>query len=143
MKPIHVVAAIIWNQDQSSLFLAKRPDDKHQGGLWEFPGGKVDEGETSEQALLRELNEEVDIQVTMAAPFSTIRHDYSDKSVVLEFWSVTEFAGTPVGKEGQQTEWVNVTNLADYDFPEANQPVVKALVALAASKALASEKAPA
>lgn len=136
MKPIHVVAAIIWNPEQTALFLAKRPDDKHQGGLWEFPGGKVDEGESSEQALLRELHEEVDIQVTMAAPFSTIRHDYGDKSVVLEFWSVTEFSGTPVGKEGQQTQWVDAAKLEEYDFPEANQPVVKALVALAASKAL-------
>lgn len=137
MKPVHVVAAIIWNQDQSALFLAKRPDDKHQGGLWEFPGGKVDDGETAEQALLRELNEEIDIQVTVAAPFSTIRHDYSDKSVLLEFWAVTEFKGTPVGKEGQKTQWVDVDDLASYEFPEANQPVVQALVALTAAKASA------
>ncbi|NMU53465.1 NUDIX domain-containing protein, partial [Vibrio parahaemolyticus] len=69
MKRIHIVAAIIFNQDKSKIFITKRPDDKHKGGFWEFPGGKVESGESIEHALARELEEEVGIEVTEQALF--------------------------------------------------------------------------
>ena len=126
MKRVHVAAAIIYN-DQGQILIAKRPDHLHQGGLWEFPGGKVEAEETVEAALVRELQEELDITPTACSPFSQISHDYADKSVLLDFWSVTQFSGTAIGKEQQAIVWVSPKELNQYDFPEANVPIVKAL----------------
>ncbi|GAB3482539.1 8-oxo-dGTP diphosphatase MutT [Marinomonas epiphytica] len=126
MKQVHVAAGIIMRDD--SVFIALRKADQHQGGLWEFPGGKCDKGESSEQALCRELHEECEIQVQSCQLFQTIAHDYGDKQVKLDFFLVKEFLGEPVGKEGQEVKWVMVNQLLDYRFPEANQPIVEALL---------------
>jgi len=80
MKRIHIVAGIIFNQDKSQVFITKRPDDKHKGGFWEFPGGKVEVGETIEQAMARELDEEIGIKVTEQSLFEHLEFDYSDKA---------------------------------------------------------------
>ena len=101
----HVVAAVIVNGSQEVL-LAKRPLDRHQGGLWEFPGGKVERGEDVRAALMRELNEELGIIIQDARPLIKIRHAYPDKAVLLDVWRVTAFAGEPHGREGQPIEWV-------------------------------------
>ena len=125
MKRIHIVAAIIFNSDQSEVFITKRPDDKHKGGFWEFPGGKVESGETIEQAIVRELDEEVGIQVREQSLFEHLEYDYPEKSLKFDFISVTRFDNTPYGKEGQQGVWVPVCELADYAFPEANMPILR------------------
>jgi len=127
-KHIHVVAAIINHPDGEQILLAKRPDHLHQGGLWEFPGGKVDVGEAALVALQRELEEELDIRTIRAEPFLEVHHQYSDKAVFLDIWQVWEFAGIPTGNEGQQVRWVALKDIGNYDFPAANQPIIDALL---------------
>lgn len=126
MPRVHVVAAVIRN-DEEHVLLAKRPLEKHQGGLWEFPGGKVEIGENPQQALVRELCEELDIQVEASRPLIQVRHDYPDKQVLLDVWEVVRFSGTPRGVEGQPLVWVRPRDLRDYAFPAANEPIVRAV----------------
>ncbi|PCJ40118.1 MAG: hypothetical protein COA99_09670 [Moraxellaceae bacterium] len=122
---VHVVAAVIYD-DSSNILIAKRPANAHQGGLWEFPGGKVELEELPAQALVRELEEELGILATEYSPLIQIRHDYPDKSVLLDVWKVTQFEGQPKGMEGQPIEWVAMSNLAERDFPAANLPIIQA-----------------
>ncbi len=128
MKRIHIVAAIIFNPQQSQVFITKRPDDKHKGGYWEFPGGKVEAGESVEQAMARELNEEVGIDVIQQQSFEHLEYDYPDKSLTFDFITVTEFSGQPYGREGQEGLWVDIKQLAEYRFPEANVPILERVV---------------
>ncbi len=125
-KHIHVAAGVILN-GEGQVLLALRPKDKHKGGLWEFPGGKVEEGESVQAALARELLEEINLVVDAAAPFLVIEHDYGDKQVTLDVWTVSRFSGTPHGSEGQEIAWVKITDLDRYQFPEANAGIVAAL----------------
>jgi 8-oxo-dGTP diphosphatase len=125
VKRIHVAAAVIRGAD-GRILIARRADTQHQGGLWEFPGGKVEEGEAVQVALSRELNEELGIVVTAARPLITIKHDYPDKQVLLDVWEVSGFTGEPHGAEGQPLEWVAARDLPQYEFPEANRPIVAA-----------------
>lgn len=125
MKRIHVAAAVIRGKD-GQILIAKRCDDKHQGGLWEFPGGKVEAGETAQAALARELEEELGILVTTARPLIQVRHDYPDKHVLLDVWDVSAFTGEPHGAEGQPLAWVSAKQLSEYEFPAANRPIVAA-----------------
>lgn len=125
MKILHVAAAVIRGEDRRIL-LARRPLDKHQGGLWEFPGGKVEAGEAIEQALARELHEELAIQVTRARPLIRVRHDYPERSVLLDVWEVEGFDGEPQGMEGQPLQWVSEQALQGHAFPAANLPIVTA-----------------
>ncbi|WP_139683835.1 8-oxo-dGTP diphosphatase MutT [Vibrio tasmaniensis] len=128
MKRIHIVAGIIFNQDKSQVFITKRPDDKHKGGFWEFPGGKVEAGETIEQAMSRELDEEIGIKVTEQSLFEHLEFDYTDKSLKFDFMLVTDFEEQPYGKEGQQGEWVSLASLNQYAFPEANVPILERVI---------------
>jgi len=124
-KLIHVAAAVI--RDRSGqILIARRPDDKHQGGLWEFPGGKVEPDEPVATALARELQEELGIQVTAARPLIRIPHHYPDKSVLLDVWLVDGFDGEAHGAEGQPVRWVMPGALDDYSFPAANAPILAA-----------------
>jgi len=102
---IDVVAGIIFNDDKTQVLLSLRKPEQHQGNCWEFPGGKIEAFENTEQALLRELNEELGIQVTDCAPFCQIEHEYVDKAVRLYFWQVYGFDGVPRGVEQQQLRW--------------------------------------
>ncbi|MFB9135179.1 8-oxo-dGTP diphosphatase MutT [Vibrio sp. AK197] len=129
MKRTHIVAAIIFNPDQSEVFITKRPSDKHKGGFWEFPGGKVEAQESIEQAMCRELDEEIGIEVTKQSLFEHLEYDYSDKSLTFDFIVVSEFRGQPYGKEGQEGQWVKLHQLTDYAFPEANVPILKRVIA--------------
>ncbi|UVJ43228.1 Nudix family hydrolase [Pseudomonas sp. LS1212] len=125
MKRVHVAAAVIRGVD-GRILIARRADTQHQGGLWEFPGGKVEDGEAVEVALARELKEELGIVVTAARPLIKVKHDYPDKQVLLDVWEVSSFNGEPHGAEGQPLAWVSPRELPNYDFPEANQPIVAA-----------------
>jgi 8-oxo-dGTP diphosphatase len=123
---VHVAAAAIFD-DQGRVLISQRPAHVHQGSLWEFPGGKLEPGETAMDALHREVHEELGISLQAARPLIRVVHDYSDKAVLLDVWRVDEFTGTPAGCEGQAIEWVNVGNLRDYPFPAANIPIIKAV----------------
>lgn len=123
---ITVVAAIIRGEDRR-ICLSKRADHKHQGGLWEFPGGKVEQGETLDAALARELEEELGMVGAVSAPFMTIAHQYDDLHVTLHFRDVGAWQGEPQGREGQPVQWFAPEELAGLCFPAANQPVVNAI----------------
>ncbi|TBU96620.1 Nudix family hydrolase [Phytopseudomonas dryadis] len=125
MKRIHVAAAVIRSRD-GRILIARRPDDKHQGGLWEFPGGKVEAGEAVQAALARELEEELGIRPSASRPLIQVRHDYPDKQVLLDVWEVSAFTGEPHGAEGQPLAWVGARQLSDYPFPAANRPIIAA-----------------
>ncbi len=128
MKRVHIVAGIIFNQDKSQVFITKRPDNLHKGGFWEFPGGKVETGESIEQAMARELEEEIGIEVTEQQLFEHLEHDYPDKSLKFDFFIVSEFNNEPYGKEGQEGLWVTVADLDNYQFPEANVPILERVI---------------
>lgn len=113
--------------DQQQVLLALRSSKQHQGGKWEFPGGKVEPGETVEAALARELQEELAITVLQARPFMQLNYTYPERQVKLDIWLVTDFSGTPAGLEGQPLQWANVSDLAAISFPDANQPIVERL----------------
>jgi len=123
---VHVAVAVIINQNNEVL-LALRPDHVHQGGLWEFPGGKLEVNENVYDALLRESKEELGIQIEQAEQYLKIQHDYSDKSVLLDVWKVNQFSGVPHGMEGQAIKWHPVRDLNPKHFPEANMPIIHAL----------------
>ena len=125
MKRIHVAAAVIRAAD-GRILIAKRADDQHQGGLWEFPGGKVEPGEAVQAALARELEEELGIRPSVVRPLIQVQHDYPDKQVLLDVWEVSAFVGEPHGAEGQPLAWVGARQLLEYQFPAANQPIVAA-----------------
>lgn len=126
VKYIHVAVAAI-GDGQNKVLLAKRPMEKHQGGLWEFPGGKVEVGEDVLTALGRELHEELGIDVVQARPLIRIWHRYPDKAVLLDVWRVTDFRGEAHGREGQLLEWCEIDALAERAFPAANQAIITAL----------------
>lgn len=125
---IDVVAGIIFSPDKARVLLTLRKPEQHQGSCWEFPGGKIESLESTEQALIRELDEELGIQVTDCRPFCRIEHEYVDKVVRLQFWQVSAFDGIPRGRENQQFEWFAIEALKGLKFPEANLPVVKKLL---------------
>lgn len=125
---VHVAVGVLLNEKREVL-IALRPDDSHQGGLWEFPGGKVEEGESVEHALNREFEEELGISVQGCTPLTQIRHDYSDKSVMLDVWRIEKFSGIPRGREGQAIEWRALSKLRAVDFPKANAGIIHALKA--------------
>lgn len=124
-KPIHVVVGVIRNKN-GEILISLRNKNVHQGGYWEFPGGKVEPGETVQQALIRELQEELSLDVKNATPLIKISHRYSDLSVLLDVWVVEEFSGQAKPCEGQPIKWVKVEELAAYEFPEANKNIVSA-----------------
>lgn len=126
-QKIHVVAAVIYNA-QHKILIAKRPAHKHQGGLWEFPGGKIQAGESQLTALTRELAEELDITVKHAEAFIQINHDYAELSVCIDVWKVTRFLGEAQGKEGQEIIWIDIPALSFYNFPAANKEIINSLI---------------
>lgn len=121
----HIVAAAIVRDGK--VLLARRHVDAHQGGLWEFPGGKVEAGEVVIAALARELDEELGIHPEVSTPLISIPYDYPDKSILLDVWRVDRFTGNPHGREGQPLEWLAIDALQQREFPLANLPVITAL----------------
>ena len=128
-QPIHVAVAVIRNA-RNDILISRRHADSHQGGLWEFPGGKLKRGESLQQALERELREELGIEIGAIRPLLEIEHDYGDRRVLLDVWLVREFSGEARGLEGQPLSWVAPTQLANYAFPAANRPILEAIAGL-------------
>ena len=125
-KHVHVAVGVI-SDGADRILISKRADHLHQGGLWEFPGGKVESNETVEDALRRELFEELAIEITSQQPLLTIAHDYGDKSVLLDVWWIAAFRGEPRSGEGQPLRWVSVSELHQFEFPAANKPIIEAV----------------
>lgn len=123
---MHVVVGIIRNT-KGDILISERPKHKYKGGLWEFPGGKVEATENAFQALQRELKEELNIQVISAESWLKFQHDYSDRVVLLDTWHVTAFSGIPKGAEGQLIRWVSVNDLHEFPFPEGNHMILQAI----------------
>lgn len=126
VKKVRVAVGIITNP-QGEIFICRRGASQHQANKWEFPGGKVEDGETDAQALARELAEEVGIRVLSCEPFMQIDHDYGDKFVILAIRKLSAYQGEPTGLEGQESRWVRVNELSNYDFPQANSPILDKL----------------
>ena len=125
-RVVHVAVGVVRNE-KGELLIAQRPDHLHQGGCWEFPGGKVESNESTEQALYRELKEELAIEVTQAEPLIVIPFEYSEYHVVLNVWQVMQFTGDPLGQEGQPIAWVSEAQLGEFTFPEANRAIITAI----------------
>ncbi|PVZ71862.1 8-oxo-dGTP diphosphatase MutT [Pelagibaculum spongiae] len=122
---LQVVAGII--RRAGKVCICRRPSDKHEGDKWEFPGGKIEPGETHQEALYRELDEEVGIQIGQAEPLCRLVYRYPEKTVCLNFMVIDHFSNEPWGKEGQPLQWVDQNDLASFTFPKANFPVIKVL----------------
>lgn len=125
-KRIAVAVGIVINA-QGEVLIAKRLPHQHQGECWEFPGGKIEENESVEEAIKRELYEEVGLTIIHSEPWLEIEHDYHDRAVCLKVHKVTAFSGVAIGKEGQSIEWVKPEALLNFTWPQANEEIVKAL----------------
>jgi 8-oxo-dGTP diphosphatase len=127
--PLVLVAAVALIDADGHVLLARRPEGKAMAGLWEFPGGKVHEGEAPEAALIRELKEElgVDTAESCLAPFAFASHRYPDFHLLMPLYVCRRWSGTPTALEGQQLAWVRPQRLGDYPMPPADRPLVALL----------------
>jgi 8-oxo-dGTP diphosphatase len=130
--PILLVAACALVDADGRILLAQRPEGKSLAGLWEFPGGKVEAGETPEECLIRELEEELDIRTKVAclAPLTFASHTYEDFHLLMPLFVCRRFEGTARGREGQAIKWVRPKALRDYPMPPADEPLIPYLVDL-------------
>jgi 8-oxo-dGTP diphosphatase len=121
-----VVAAVIRDTD-GRVLLTKRPQDRHMGGLWEFPGGKIDGGEAPTDALMRELDEELGIVVEVDRPLTFAVHEEPGIRILLLFYTARIVSGEPTGHEGQAVEWVPAAELPSYPTPPADAELIRRL----------------
>lgn len=128
MKTLLVSAVALIDAD-GRVLLAQRPEGKSLAGLWEFPGGKVEAGETPEAALIRELKEELDIETWQSclAPLTFASHTYADFHLLMPLFACRRWQGTPVPQEGQRLAWVQARDLKDYPMPPADLPLIPIL----------------
>jgi 8-oxo-dGTP diphosphatase len=124
---LQIAVGVILDARRRQVLIARRPDQARHGGMWEFPGGKQEPGESVEDALRRELLEELDLHVLAARPLMRVSHEYADLRVQLHVWVVDKWLGEPRGMQGQQHEWVPVSALHKREFPEANLRIITAL----------------
>jgi 8-oxo-dGTP diphosphatase len=124
-----LVSAVALIDVDGRVLLAQRPEGKSMAGLWEFPGGKVDPGETPEAALIRELDEELGISThaSCLAPLTFASHGYPDFHLLMPLFACRRWKGTPVSREGQALRWVRVQDLRDYPMPPADVPLIAVL----------------
>ena len=118
-----VVAALIWNNDK--FMICQRPATKSCALLWEFVGGKVEPGETKEEALIRECREELDITVAVGNIFTEVEHEYPDITVHLTLFNATISSGTPKLLEHNDLKWINPTEIPNYNFCPADKVILK------------------
>ena len=125
-KPILIVAAAALVDADNRVLIARRPQGKSMAGLWEFPGGKVDAGETPEQALIRELREELDIEIcdTCIAPFTFASYTYEAFHLLMPLYLCRSWEGEILPRENQEIAWVRAMRLADYPMPPADLPLI-------------------
>lgn len=128
-KKLLLVAACALVDIEGRILLARRPEGKKMAGLWEFPGGKLNPGETPEAALIRELKEELGIDVTAAclAPFAFASHEYDNFHLLMPLFLCRRWTGTPTGRENQALAWVRPQRLGDYEMPPADKPLIPLL----------------
>lgn len=132
MTRIVLVAAVALIDADGRVLLAQRPEGKSMAGLWEFPGGKVEPGESPEDTLIRELAEELGIEVKAAclAPLTFASHRYDDFHLLMPLWVCRRWTGTVVGREGQALKWVRPNRLRDFAMPPADEPLIPHLIDL-------------
>jgi 8-oxo-dGTP diphosphatase len=128
-RKILLVAACALIDSDGRILLAQRPEGKSLAGLWEFPGGKVEPGETPEETLIRELEEELGIvtKVACLAPLTFASHSYESFHLLMPLYVCRRFEGIPTGREGQQIKWVRPAALRDYPMPPADEPLIPIL----------------
>jgi len=126
LKQLNISVGIIRNANKE-IFITQRDASSHMAGFWEFPGGKIEAGETPEQAVIRELQEEVGIDATSPVLLKTLEHRFPDRIITLYFFLVENWLGEPYGKEGQPKRWVAQSELNVKEFPPANETIVTAL----------------
>ena len=127
---VRVVAAVL-RDGRGRVLIAQRPPGKHMAGYWEFPGGKIAPGESSEAALARELAEELGVSLRRCHPLLQLRHDYPDRVVELDVFVVDDYGGEPAGLEAQALKWVAAAQLAGEALLPADRPIIEALNAAA------------
>jgi 8-oxo-dGTP diphosphatase len=132
MTHLLLVAAVALVDPDGRVLIAQRPEGKAMAGLWEFPGGKVEEAETPEDCLIRELKEELGIEVKSdcLAPLTFASHRYPDFHLLMPLWICRRWSGRPMGREGQALKWVRPSQLRDYPMPPADEPLIPYLVDL-------------
>jgi 8-oxo-dGTP diphosphatase len=128
-KPILLVVACALVDTDNRILLAQRPEGKSLAGLWEFPGGKVEAGETPEETLVRELDEELGVKTKVAclAPLTFASHTYETFHLLMPLYICRRFEGIPHGREGQAIKWVKAKALRDYPMPPADEPLIPVL----------------
>ncbi|MET0291532.1 MAG: 8-oxo-dGTP diphosphatase MutT [Steroidobacteraceae bacterium] len=126
-QPVQAVVAAVLVNRRGEVLIAQRPPGKWQAGRWEFPGGKVEPGETGEQAIRRELTEELGVRVDVATELGRFRHDYTDRSVEIALWLVLRHEGEPQGLDGQALRWLPAASLDQADLLEADLPMLPVL----------------
>ena len=127
MKILQIAVGIIRN-DAGEIYITQRAADAHMANKWEFPGGKIEAGETAEEAMIRELEEEVGITASEPHLFDKLEYAFPDRHITLWFWLVENWQGEPWGKEGQPGRWVAQNALIADEFPPANAPVIEKLI---------------
>ncbi len=128
MKILQIAVGIIRNP-QNQIFITQRAADAHMANKWEFPGGKIEADESAEQAVIRELQEEVGIAVRSLQQFDKLEYQFPDRHITLWFWLVDGWEGEPWGKEGQPGRWIAQQDLVADEFPPANAPIIEKLIA--------------
>ena len=125
-RKILLVAACALIDADNRILLSKRPEGKALAGLWEFPGGKVEAGETPEETLVRELKEElaIDTKVACLAPLTFASHTYDDFHLLMPLYVCRRYEGIARGAEGQEIKWVRASALRDYPMPPADEPLI-------------------
>ena len=128
-RRIVLVSAVALIDRDGRVLLAQRPEGKSLAGLWEFPGGKVEDGETPEAALIRELQEElgIDTVASCLAPLSFASHDYGDFHLLMPLFACRKWSGIARAREGQRLAWVRAADLRDYPMPPADVPLIAVL----------------
>jgi len=126
LREITVVAGVI-RDDKGRVLLTQRPTGRHMGGLWEFPGGKIDDGEAPSEALMRELDEELGIEIVVQRPLTFAIHDEPGLRILLLFFDARISGGEPRGHEGQAVEWVAMKDLPSFPTPPADAELIRLL----------------
>ena len=127
--PLLLVVAVGLIDIDGRVLIAQRPEGKSMAGLWEFPGGKIEDGETPEEALIREMHEELGIETweSCLAPLTFASHTYEKFHLLMPLFACRKWKGTPQSREGQALKWVRVVELRDYPMPAADVPLIAML----------------